>query len=71
MAIEVLTELVPEGLIDEIAPPGIPPVGSLPLGVDRDMAAAGDAAHGLGLPDLMLTPGRWLRPRCAYAPEPP
>ena len=24
------------------------------------MVAAGDAAHGLGLPDLTLTPGWWL-----------
>lgn len=41
-------------------PRGFPQDGFPLLGVDRDMAAAGDAAHGLGLPDLVLTPGRWL-----------
>ncbi|WP_129773469.1 ATP-binding protein [Streptomyces sp. L-9-10] len=44
----------------EQLPRGFPQALPL-LGVDRDMAAAGDAAHGLGLPDLTLTPGRWLR----------
>lgn len=31
------------------------------LGVDRDMAAAGDSAHGLEFPDLTLVPGWRLR----------
>ncbi|MFJ1671622.1 AAA family ATPase [Streptomyces bottropensis] len=41
-------------------PLGLPQVTFPLLGVDRDMVAAGDAAHGLGLPDLTLTPGWWL-----------
>ena len=39
-----------------------PPRGSDPLlGVDRDMATAGDGGIGLGLPDLTLAPTQWLR----------
>lgn len=41
------------------------------LGVDRDMVAAGDAAHGLGLPDLTLTAGRWLRAALHLRPGAP
>ncbi|MGA4967613.1 AAA family ATPase [Streptomyces pseudogriseolus] len=41
-------------------PLGFPQVSFPLFGVDRDMVAAGDAARGLGLPDLTLTPGWWL-----------
>ncbi|MFJ2824687.1 AAA family ATPase [Streptomyces toxytricini] len=52
-------------------PLGIPHVSFPLLGVDRDMVAAGDAAHGLGLPDLTLTPGWWLRAALHLRPGAP
>ncbi|MFI0786209.1 AAA family ATPase [Streptomyces lydicus] len=48
------------------------PHGSFPLlGFDRDMVAAGDASHGLGVPDLTLTPGWWLRAALHVRPGAP
>ncbi|MGW3397319.1 AAA family ATPase [Streptomyces hydrogenans] len=41
------------------------------LGVDRDMEAARDAANGLGLPDLTLTPSWWLRSALHLRPAAP
>ncbi|MFC9636504.1 hypothetical protein ACFTY8_46860 [Streptomyces mirabilis] len=52
-------------------PMGFPHVSFPVLGVDRDMIAAGDAAHGLGLPDLTLTAGRWLRAALHLRPGAP
>ncbi|MEV5885364.1 ATP-binding protein [Streptomyces sp. NPDC052020] len=63
-------------LIEWAERPAQPPLGSPPasfplLGVDRDMVAAGDAAHGLGLPDLTLTVGWWLRAALHLRPGAP
>lgn len=55
----------------EQLPPGFLQGGLPLLGVDRDMLAAGDAAHGLGLPDLTLTPGWWLRAALSLRPGVP
>ncbi|MET8221631.1 hypothetical protein [Streptomyces hirsutus] len=64
------------GLVEWTEGPAQLPLGfpqdSFPLlGVDRDMAAVGDAARGLGLPDLTLTPGWWLRATLHLRPGAP
>lgn len=64
-------DLVEWGERSEQLPPTLPQGGRPLLGVDRDMTAAGDAAHGLGLPDLTLTPTWWLRAALALRPGAP